>query len=193
MLSVTLLGTDNSATTQAQTVINPPYPRIVVYAIQHANRIEKTSDDMADNQIVTKKTAAKKASTPKAVEHAPSAPAPATPAAPAAQAAHPSKATSAPKRATKAASKTASAAPTASAKRGKTSAAAAPPKLSDHQGSLRQLATVSEEKRQDMIREAAYYKAEKRNFAPGHDAEDWAAAEREIDELIARARVMTGR
>lgn len=147
---------------------------------------------MADNQIVTKKTAAKKASTPKAVEHAPSAPATATPAAPA-QAAHPSKATSAPKRATKAASKTASTAPTASAKRGKTSAAAAPLKLSDHQGSLRQLATVSEDKRQDMIREAAYYKAEKRNFAPGHDAEDWAAAEREIDELIARARVMTGR
>jgi hypothetical protein len=36
-----------------------------------------------------------------------------------------------------------------------------------------------------MIEEAAYYRAEKRNFAPGFEAEDWAEAEREIDEKIA--------
>ncbi|QIK37779.1 DUF2934 domain-containing protein [Caldichromatium japonicum] len=62
----------------------------------------------------------------------------------------------------------------------------------DQQDLLRQLATVSDEQRLAMIREAAYYKAEKRQFAPGHEAEDWAAAEREIDELIARAKLMTG-
>ncbi len=62
----------------------------------------------------------------------------------------------------------------------------------DQQDLLRQLATASEEQRLAMIREAAYYKAEKRQFTPGHEVEDWAAAEREIDELIARAKLMTG-
>lgn len=43
-----------------------------------------------------------------------------------------------------------------------------------------------------MVRDAAYYKAERRNFAPGHEAEDWAEAEREIDELLAKARQIYG-
>jgi hypothetical protein len=33
---------------------------------------------------------------------------------------------------------------------------------------------------QAMIREAAYYRAEKRGFAPGHEFLDWLEAEREI-------------
>lgn len=149
---------------------------------------------MADDKIVTKKTAAKKAVTKKTT--ALKSPAPESSRSPAA----PTDMTeSAPVPANKSASKStgkkvsaAAATPAATTpKRGKSSASTAP-KLSDHQGSLRELATVSEAKRQDMIREAAYYKAEKRRFAPGHEAEDWAAAEREIDELIARARVMTG-
>ncbi|MBN2887386.1 MAG: DUF2934 domain-containing protein [Chromatiaceae bacterium] len=41
-----------------------------------------------------------------------------------------------------------------------------------------------------MIQEAAYYKAEKRNFAAGHENSDWIEAERDIDELIARARAI---
>jgi hypothetical protein len=36
-----------------------------------------------------------------------------------------------------------------------------------------------------MIREAAYFRAEHREFAPGHELEDWLAAEREIDWLLA--------
>jgi hypothetical protein len=37
-----------------------------------------------------------------------------------------------------------------------------------------------------MIAEAAYYLAERRGFAPGHELEDWLAAEAEIDrELVA--------
>lgn len=32
-----------------------------------------------------------------------------------------------------------------------------------------------------MISEAAYFRAEKRNFAPGHELEDWLAAERQVD------------
>jgi hypothetical protein len=46
---------------------------------------------------------------------------------------------------------------------------------------------VSEEERSSMIARAAYFRAEKRNFAPGQELEDWAAAEAEVDrELAAR-------
>ena len=41
----------------------------------------------------------------------------------------------------------------------------------------REFLTESAEERYRMIEEAAYYRAEKRNFAPGHATEDWAAAE----------------
>ncbi|HEY7377988.1 MAG TPA: DUF2934 domain-containing protein [Steroidobacteraceae bacterium] len=40
--------------------------------------------------------------------------------------------------------------------------------------------------RQGMIATAAYYRAEKRRFAPGFDLEDWLAAESEIDGSLAR-------
>jgi hypothetical protein len=35
-----------------------------------------------------------------------------------------------------------------------------------------------------MIAVAAYHKAEKRGFAPGHELNDWAEAEKEIDKLV---------
>ena len=38
-----------------------------------------------------------------------------------------------------------------------------------------------------MIQEAAYYKAEARNFAPGFEAQDWADAEREVDAMLGDA------
>lgn len=47
------------------------------------------------------------------------------------------------------------------------------------------LGTVAAEERYRMIQDAAYYRAEKRGFAPGHDLEDWAEAEREVDALLA--------
>lgn len=37
---------------------------------------------------------------------------------------------------------------------------------------------------QHMVAEAAYYKAEKRGFAPGDDQEDWLEAEQEIMENL---------
>jgi hypothetical protein len=40
------------------------------------------------------------------------------------------------------------------------------------------------EQRTALIAEAAYYRAEKRGFQPGHEAEDWLAAEAEIDALL---------
>jgi len=40
--------------------------------------------------------------------------------------------------------------------------------------------------RLDMIRDAAFFRAEARNFAPGQEIEDWLAAEQDIDDLILR-------
>jgi hypothetical protein len=44
---------------------------------------------------------------------------------------------------------------------------------------------VSLKEREALIREAAYYLAEKRGFAGGHETDDWAAAEREVDTRLA--------
>jgi hypothetical protein len=35
-----------------------------------------------------------------------------------------------------------------------------------------------------MIAEAAYLRAERRGFIPGHESEDWLAAEVEVDVLL---------
>ncbi|MGA7980650.1 MAG: DUF2934 domain-containing protein [Chromatiaceae bacterium] len=42
------------------------------------------------------------------------------------------------------------------------------------------LSSLSEE-RERRIREVAYFKAERRGFAPGHELEDWLEAEQEVD------------
>ena len=39
--------------------------------------------------------------------------------------------------------------------------------------------------RHTAIAEAAYFRAERRGFAPGHELEDWLAAETEIRERLA--------
>ena len=155
---------------------------------------------MADDKIVTKKTAAKKPAARKTSTKDPSISEPEAQSAKAVsttEVAEPGTKKKATPKSTAKKSDTpkiaaAETAKTAGTKAPEKSRASTSAKLSDNQGSLRQLATVSPAARLDMIREAAYYKAEKRNFAPGHDAEDWALAEREIDELIARAKVMTG-
>ena len=40
--------------------------------------------------------------------------------------------------------------------------------------------------RHDMIRDAAYFRAQTRGFVPGNEIEDWLAAEQDVEELIAR-------
>jgi hypothetical protein len=40
--------------------------------------------------------------------------------------------------------------------------------------------------RLDMIRDAAFFRAEARGFAPGQEIEDWLAAEQDVDDLIRR-------
>jgi hypothetical protein len=43
----------------------------------------------------------------------------------------------------------------------------------------------SQEERLEMVRVAAYYRAERRGFAPGGAERDWIEAEADIDRLIA--------
>lgn len=45
--------------------------------------------------------------------------------------------------------------------------------------------TISAEERRAMIEQAAYFRAEKRGFAPGEALQDWLAAEAEIDGQFA--------
>ena len=49
-------------------------------------------------------------------------------------------------------------------------------------------AFLEPEKRCAMIAEAAYYLAECRGFASGHEQEDWLAAEAEIDGLLTQGQ-----
>jgi hypothetical protein len=39
---------------------------------------------------------------------------------------------------------------------------------------------------EQMVRDTAYLRAEKRNFAGGSEQEDWLSAEREVDDLLAK-------
>ena len=43
---------------------------------------------------------------------------------------------------------------------------------------------VPPDERDALIAEAAYFRAQKRGFAPGHELEDWLAAESEIAHFL---------
>lgn len=47
---------------------------------------------------------------------------------------------------------------------------------------------VSPEERWRMVAEAAYLRAEKRNFTGGNPTDDWLAAEAEVDKLLAEKK-----
>jgi DUF2934 family protein len=47
---------------------------------------------------------------------------------------------------------------------------------------------ITADMRRGMIAEAAYLRAERRGFAPGHEDEDWLAAEAEVDRLLSADR-----
>ena len=44
--------------------------------------------------------------------------------------------------------------------------------------------TLDPERRRAMVAEAAYFYAERRGFEPGHEMEDWLAAEGQIDATL---------
>lgn len=46
---------------------------------------------------------------------------------------------------------------------------------------------IDPEGRWSMVAEAAYYRSESRGFEPGHEVEDWLAAELEIDRELSGA------
>jgi len=46
---------------------------------------------------------------------------------------------------------------------------------------------VEPERRAALIAEAAFFRAEKRGFSPGHEVEDWLAAESEVDAKLMHA------
>ena len=54
-----------------------------------------------------------------------------------------------------------------------------------HAALLHGEAPVDARARENLIREAAYFRAERRGFSTGHELEDWLAAEREFDEWLA--------
>lgn len=63
------------------------------------------------------------------------------------------------------------------------SSAAAAPEVDSSTGSGGE--SVSPDRRFQMISEAAYFRAERRGFAPGAESRDWLESEAEIEELLA--------
>jgi len=47
---------------------------------------------------------------------------------------------------------------------------------------------VTDEGRHQLIAEAAYFRAERRNFSPGYELEDWLGAEAEIELRLSKIR-----
>jgi hypothetical protein len=43
---------------------------------------------------------------------------------------------------------------------------------------------IDPQRRRALIAEAAYFRAERRGFAPGYEADDWLAAEVEVDTAL---------
>jgi hypothetical protein len=48
---------------------------------------------------------------------------------------------------------------------------------------VHRVAGLSEQQRRELVEMAAYYLAERRNFEPGHEFEDWIAAEGLVKEM----------
>ncbi len=45
---------------------------------------------------------------------------------------------------------------------------------------------ISPRERYEMVATMAFYRAEQRNFEPGHDVEDWLECERIIDRMLSK-------
>jgi len=53
-------------------------------------------------------------------------------------------------------------------------------------------AVIDPERRRALIAEVAYYRAERRGFEPGHEAEDWLSAEAEVDTALTLGVMKSG-
>jgi len=56
---------------------------------------------------------------------------------------------------------------------------------------LGSILTIDSDRRHSMIAEAAYYSSARRSFAPGHECDDWLAAEKEIDAALGLRKAPT--
>jgi len=56
----------------------------------------------------------------------------------------------------------------------------------------RSAAYIEPQARDAMISEAAYFRSAHRGFEPGHEVDDWLAAESEIDAALARGDISVG-
>jgi len=45
---------------------------------------------------------------------------------------------------------------------------------------------LSTQERHQLVAQSAYYRAERRGFEPGHELEDWLAAEQDVERLLPR-------
>ena len=52
----------------------------------------------------------------------------------------------------------------------------------------RKLVNITPEQRKHMIAEAAYYRAEQRDFQPGDPQQDWLEADAQIDQMLVGTR-----
>ena len=84
-----------------------------------------------------------------------------------------------------AAKKVANKKPTATSKTGKAPAAK---KAAGARAKTVKSSQVSARERYEMIATMAYYRAEQRSFAPGHDQQDWYECERIVDEMLGRIK-----
>jgi hypothetical protein len=50
---------------------------------------------------------------------------------------------------------------------------------------------VSREERHQLIAQAAYFRAQQRNFAPGYEIEDWLSAEAEVEMKLSQTGINT--
>jgi len=71
---------------------------------------------------------------------------------------------------------------TPSTARGARKSATAPRKSTGNSGKLDR--RIDPERRHALIAEAAYLRAERRGFSPGHEVEDWLSAEIEVDTAL---------
>jgi hypothetical protein len=53
-------------------------------------------------------------------------------------------------------------------------------------------AVIDPEHRRALIAQIAYYRAERRGFEPGHEAEDWLSAEAEVDTALTLGVMKSG-
>lgn len=66
---------------------------------------------------------------------------------------------------------------------------------SKHESAIQRMAACVAEcratERRAMVAEAAYFRAERRGFVPGHELEDWLAAESEVADMQQHDAIVT--